>query len=117
VYFNSIPATSTTGHTNINTTAGLAYSCTVALGNTSAGNIQDDPKFVDWANGDYTLAANSPCIDTGSNQTWMDGALDLAGNTRKQWGRVFGSKAAPIVDMGAYEFPEPPPPGTIFLLR
>jgi len=59
----------------------------------------------------------SPCIDTGSNQTWMDGATDLAGNDRKQWGKVAGSAGAPIVDMGAYEAPTPPPKGTLILLR
>ncbi len=30
------------------------------------GNINEDPQFIDPNNGDYTLAAGSPCINTGS---------------------------------------------------
>jgi hypothetical protein len=34
---------------------------------TSSTMTSGDPKFVDAANGDYRLAADSPCIDAGSN--------------------------------------------------
>ncbi len=49
------------------------------------GNINENPLFADPENGDYHLAANSPCIDTGN----PEGDLDPDG-TR--------------VDMGAFHF-------------
>ena len=68
------------------------YSCfgSVVAG---TGNIAADPKFVDAANGDFRLAADSPCIDAG-NDASVRSATDLAGNER-----IFGRH----VDMGAYE--------------
>jgi hypothetical protein len=57
------------------------------------GNITGDPRFVGAATNNYSLAADSPCLETGANQPWMDTAVDLAGNQRRL-GRV---------DMGAYE--------------
>ena len=45
--------------------------------------------------GNYHLSANSPCINTGTNQEWMTGAFDLDGRTRIRYGTV---------DIGAYEF-------------
>jgi hypothetical protein len=44
---------------------------------------------------DYRLAQDSPCIDAGTNQDWMTGTTDLAGNPRIQGARA---------DIGAYEF-------------
>ena len=67
--------------------------------------------------GDYTLQATSPCIDKGTNQTWMVGAKDLASNTRKIYGGVAGSSGSPVVDMGAYEAPEVPPKSTVIMMR
>ncbi|TCT01451.1 putative outer membrane repeat protein [Pseudofulvimonas gallinarii] len=79
-----------------------------------------DPRFVDAANGDFRLAANSPAIDAGNNadvhvDNWWDidddGEFDdelddLAGNPRRHddAGVVdTGVGTAPIVDLGAYE--------------
>lgn len=59
-----------------------------------AGNLNVSPEFVDLVGGDYRLAANSPCINVGTNQDWMTNALDAAGSIRLQ---------GPIVDMGAFE--------------
>jgi hypothetical protein len=70
--------------------------------------------------GDYRLQykpVKSPCRDKGTNQAWMDGAKDLAGNTRKSYGGVAGSRRSPVVDMGAYEAPEVPAEGTVVTLR
>ncbi len=53
-----------------------------------------DPLFTDNKNGDYTLQILSLARDAGLNQPWMEGGIDLAGNSRKQ---------GAAVDIGAYE--------------
>ena len=58
------------------------------------GNITDDPKFVNKDTGNWRLSANSPCLNKGTNQSWMTTAVDLDGRMRIRYGRV---------DMGAYE--------------
>jgi len=93
------------------------YTCTTPLPSYGANNKDGDPLFGNLAAGDYTLLKGSPCIDTGSNQGWMDGAKDLAGNTRKTYGGLGGTRGSPVVDMGAYEAPEAPPKGTVFMVR
>lgn len=73
----------------------------------SAGNITNDPQFVSNGSGygsshvagNYRLQSNSPCINAGTNQTWMTNAFDLDGNSRILFG---------IVDMGAYEATQAP---------
>ena len=55
---------------------------------------RDDPGFVDAANGDYRLAAGSPCIDAGDN-SYVTTTTDLAGNARIANG---------MVDIGCYEY-------------
>src|ERR1035437_845150 len=73
VYDNVSPA-------NINA---IIYSCLgTNPGFTGAGIITGNPGFVDFAGGNYRLAANSPCINTGSNEDWMTGAVDLDGRPR-----------------------------------
>ncbi|MGR7813306.1 T9SS type A sorting domain-containing protein [Lacinutrix undariae] len=52
------------------------------------------PLFVDISNGDYSLTANSPAVNTGGNSYTL-GAMDLLGNQR-----VYSAN----VDMGAYEY-------------
>jgi hypothetical protein len=64
--------------------------------NWDLGNIDVDPLFVNAANDDYHLQANSPCIDAGDSSTIPESVIeDLDGNPR-----IMGS----IVDMGAYEY-------------
>jgi len=58
------------------------------------GNITSNPQFVDLENANYRLRANSPCVNTGTNQDWMTNAVDLGGRARIRYGTV---------DMGAYE--------------
>lgn len=58
------------------------------------GNINSNPFFIDPANGNYQLLANSPAINVGDPDTAGLPATDLAGQPRVQNGRV---------DMGAYE--------------
>ena len=58
------------------------------------GCKNEDPKFKDAANGDFTLALNSHCKNAGILEGWMDGASDLAGNPR-----VYKD----VPDIGCYE--------------
>ena len=76
------------------------YTCTNPTNGIPDGTgcIQADPKFVDAAAGNYRLAADSPCVDKGTN-IWSGGATDLDGNRRVSRGTV---------DMGAYELQSPP---------
>jgi hypothetical protein len=68
-------------------------------GFTGTGNLDQDPLFVDAANGDLHLQAGSPAIDAGltsANTT----TVDLDGKPRIVNGTI---------DMGAYEFQGTPP--------
>lgn len=60
------------------------------------GNIDVDPLFIDPANGDYRLQANSPCVNTGD----PDGVIETLGTDLDGRPRIAGGR----VDMGAYEF-------------
>lgn len=59
------------------------------------GNQTGDPAFVNSAEGNFRLQADSPCINTGTNQPWMAEAIDLDGNPR-----IIDE----TVDIGAYEY-------------
>jgi hypothetical protein len=74
------------------------------------GNIDTDPCFVQpgywdanggWIEGDYHLAQNSPCIDTGTNDALDLPVYDAEGNPRIADGDHDGE---PVVDMGSYEY-------------
>ncbi|MCP4251425.1 MAG: right-handed parallel beta-helix repeat-containing protein [bacterium] len=77
-----------------------------------AGNIDDDPLFVDpdgpdddpftWQDNNYRLSGGSPCIDAGTNGAVPpDVTTDLDGIPRILDGNDDGHA---IVDMGTYEF-------------
>jgi hypothetical protein len=74
------------------------------------GNITNNPQFVNFAAGNYKLNKTSLCINTGTNQVWMTGALDLAGTNRLDW-------RDGLVDMGAYEYVPLRPSGTLMMIR
>jgi len=59
-----------------------------------ANNIESNPQFVNKDNSNFRLSANSPCVNAGTNQSWMTNAYDLDSRTRIRYG---------VVDMGAYE--------------
>jgi len=89
VYFNVAPSEPNySGST-------LDYSCTTPLP-AGAGNIADEPLFVNPVSGNYRLQTGSFCINAGSNQSWMTSSKDLGDNPRVS---VDG-----IVDMGCYEY-------------
>jgi formylglycine-generating enzyme required for sulfatase activity len=71
----------------------VSYSCTTPDPG-GAGNITADPLFIDPANGNFHLQSASPCLDMGTDEAWMTGAVDLDGNPRIQ---------GLAVDIGAYE--------------
>jgi hypothetical protein len=93
--------------------SGTSFSCAPELV-TGTGNISGDPQFINsgigsglgCTLGDYHLRSRSPCIEGGTNLTWMSSALDLDGNPRR---------LRDIVDMGCYEMQVPQ--GSTFYFR
>lgn len=71
------------------------------------GNISGNPLFADAPAADYRLRADSPCIDRGLHEDWMDAGSDLDGRRRLDRFRR-------AVDMGAYEFT---PAGMLYLVH
>ena len=74
------------------------------------GNITNSPLFQDAVQGDFHLMADSPCINTGTNMSWMTGALDLDGNVRLD-------RKSGIADMGCYEHAPLGAWGTIIIMK
>lgn len=83
------------------TTSTFTYS-DVMGGTTGPGNLDLDPRFVSPLEGDFRLAADSPCIDSGLGT----GASprDLSGNARRDAAAADrGAGSPPYVDLGAFE--------------
>ena len=82
-----------------------------------AGNMGDDPLFVDPKADDYRLMAGSPCIDAGNNAAVPpDVCTDLSGYPRfvdDPDTDDTGVGDPPIVDMGACEFQVDPCPADV----
>ena len=86
----------------VNVTASVSYCCLSKTGAkdgyaSGINNVTNDPGFADTNNWNCRLTANSPCLNTGLNQSWMTGDVDLEG--RRRLDRFSG-----LVDMGCYEF-------------
>ncbi len=94
------------GYLNWRNAGSWSYSCTYPTPGGTA-NTTNNPMFVNFSGGDYRLQKGSDCLNTGTNQTWMNGTFDLLGNSR-----ISGLR----VDMGAYERVQPPS-GTVMMLR
>ena len=90
----------------VNAGGSIVYSRAPELTNGVQGNITNNPQFAGASNGNYRLSRESPCLNTGTNQAWMIGAVDLDGVGRIKQGKV---------EMGAYELP--PALGMILELR
>jgi hypothetical protein len=77
-------------------------------GHVGLGNINVNPLFVDYPNGDLRLLPGSPCIDAGRNAYVPESVvIDLAGLPRFLDDPATpdsGQGSPAIVDMGAYEF-------------
>jgi len=86
----------------------IEYSCTIpSVAAYGSNNVTGDPKLKNKGTTPFALAAGSPCINTGTNvNSWMVGAIDMAGNPRIIGGRV---------EMGAYEYV--PPLGTMVQIK
>lgn len=56
--------------------------------------VTDNPRFVDAANGDYTLGIGSTLVDAGAPWNWTEDDVDFGGDKRVQ---------GPAVDIGCYE--------------
>lgn len=88
----------TSGSPNCSPGSTLLNCCTIPAANGS-DDITNDPGFVDYSNGDFNLASNSPCINGGGNlAAYTTLTTDLDGNPRIAGG---------LVDIGAYEFQTP----------
>lgn len=68
-------------------------------GETTGGNVELDPQFLNAGAGDYRLSSTSPLIGLGNNAAPFVPDIDLDGNDRL---------ICVIVDLGAYEAPVPP---------
>lgn len=101
VYFNRAASSN-----NLYGTMNVGYSCAPDLTDGVNGNRTADPQLMSLADGNYRLAAGSPCLDSGLYQPWMDRAVTLDGELRIKRGSV---------DMGAYEMS--PAQGILFIFK
>jgi len=107
---NTGPGGTQTAANQVNTNSNVDYSLVEGgFGGTGVGNIAGDPNFVDLVGGDFSLGPMSPAIDAADNTAQPSGALfDFAGLPRQADVLTVadtGIGPAPVVDMGAFEFP------------
>jgi len=115
------PASMTISYCDVMHGLDATYVAEGALLDWGEGNIDQDPRFVSLADGDFRLRPYSPCIDAANSDAVpsdafdLDGdacvtepiAFDLAGQPRFVDNALVtdtGAGTPPIVDMGAFEF-------------
>jgi hypothetical protein len=111
---NSIIYNNLAGAVTSNFNGGVFSNCCTTPLPAGTNNIISDPLFLSPGSGSGTnftgwncrLFSLSPCVNAGTNQSWMLYSSDLDGNPR-----IIGRS----VDMGAYEYM--PPAGTLLILR
>ena len=95
-------------------TAGTNTAYSLIAGGVFAGpgNVTGDPLFKDLAGGDLTPTAGSPAVDSGANTASIPGVtLDFSSNDRFVDAVSVadtGVGPAPVIDIGALEFPDGP---------
>jgi len=85
---------STTNIYSFNSPAPVYEHCCIPEPTNGTGLVQAAPQFEDVYDGGYNLLATSPCMDAGTNQPWMAGAVDLSG-----YPRIYNQ----VVDIGVDE--------------
>ncbi len=107
---NSGPGGAQGAANQIGGASNVTYSI-VEGGYAGAGNLNVVPGFVNQAGDDFSLTITSPAIDAGNNASMPAGfVLDLAGKPRfadEPTVADTGVGAAPVIDIGAFEFPAP----------
>ena len=93
IYYNSAPVSQ--NWVNIGPVVYTNACTTPTNGLPGPEHIDAEPLFSRIAGGGYHLRASSPCKNTGTNEAWMVGGVDLDGAPRI---------VAAIVDRGAYEY-------------
>jgi len=123
--YQNLPGVFTISYSDIEGGQGNVYVGPYQVLSWGAGNIAVDPKFRNWAGGDYHLMAtvcgnpmNSPCIDTG-DPTLIDNQLDCAwglGGFRSDMGVYggLGAQSSVSIEMIPDNYPIVVPAGYYF---
>ncbi len=110
VWDNSGPGGAQNAVNQLAGASNVTYSI-VEGGYAGTGNLNANPAFTNAGANDYSLLITSPAIDAGNNASVPAGiTLDAAHEPRFADETAVpdtGAGAAPIVDIGAYEFPAP----------
>ncbi len=96
IYHNSAKDNTQYGSVYSGGATALTYSCISHTLN-GAGNIEDDPMFLNSGDDDYHLKQGSPCIDTGDPNSPLD-----PDNTRADMGALYYNQVTGIVDKNPY---------------
>ncbi len=112
IIWDNIATTGKQVYNNTGTTT-LNYSCysndvddlyvnEAIIDTANNNNITENPKFVNPAVGDYRIYGNSPCVDTGDNDS-CDATYDIRGiGFSRKLDKTNGADGT--IDMGAYEY-------------
>ncbi|MFH1476740.1 MAG: hypothetical protein ABIH24_04505 [Verrucomicrobiota bacterium] len=97
IIYHNASATANSNWAHANDTITFTNCCTApAKADWPPGNITSEPMFVNKDSGNWRLQAKSPCVNTGTNGSWITTSYpyDLDSHIRIRYGTV---------DMGAYE--------------